>query len=177
MLPAGAREFPLLTTERLQLRAPRIEDAEPLSALLSIAEVTRFSNWPDAPKRIQVERFTRWMSKLLDSGKRCAWIIEERGSQTLVAAIRYNRFDKKWRYGVVGYEFLGGEQAAVPRGKRHRGSLPAPGGRLQEADRPTQSLSRTYCASAASFASVLAQSGFEPSSILQAHGTSPVIWP
>ena len=39
-------------------------------------DVTRFSNWPDAPSKAQVERSLRWMSKVHASGKGCAWIIE-----------------------------------------------------------------------------------------------------
>src|SRR5437879_11451225 len=44
------REFPSLATERLRRRAPNMDDAEAFRALLSIPEVTRYSNWPDAPK-------------------------------------------------------------------------------------------------------------------------------
>jgi ribosomal-protein-alanine N-acetyltransferase len=101
---AGAREFPLLTTERLRLRAPQGDDAGVFGALLSIPDVTRFSNWPDAPSRVQVERFVRWMAKLFASGKGCAWIIEDAASHAVIGAIRFNRFDKKWKFGVVGYE-------------------------------------------------------------------------
>lgn len=55
-IPTTIREFPSLTTERLRLRAPDINDAEPFRVLLSIPEVTRFSNWSDAPKKAEVER-------------------------------------------------------------------------------------------------------------------------
>jgi len=104
MRTTGASEFPLLATKRLRLRAPQVEDAGSLGALLSIPEVTRFTNWPDAPGKLQVERFGRWMSKLFVSGKGCAWIIEEAASKTVIGAIRFNRFDKKWKFGVIGYE-------------------------------------------------------------------------
>ena len=40
-----------------------------------------------------------WMSELHASGKGCAWIIEDRSSRALAGAIRYKRFDKKWRCG------------------------------------------------------------------------------
>jgi ribosomal-protein-alanine N-acetyltransferase len=72
--------------------------------VLSIPAVTRFSNWPDAPSMAQSERYMRWMSTLHASGKGCAWIIEDRHSGTLAGAIRYNRFEKKWRCGEIGYE-------------------------------------------------------------------------
>lgn len=101
---AGNREFPSLATDRLRLRAPQIDDVQPFFSLLSIPEVTRFSNWPDAPRKVQVERFVRWMAKLYPSGKGCAWIIEDIASGIVIGAIRFNRFDKKSKYGVIGYE-------------------------------------------------------------------------
>jgi ribosomal-protein-alanine N-acetyltransferase len=104
-MPSTApRKFPSLTTKRLTLRAPTPADAAVFHAIVSIPDVTRFSNWPDAPTKAQVERGLRWMSKLHASGKGCAWIIGYRSSGALVGAIRFNRFDKKWKCGELGYE-------------------------------------------------------------------------
>jgi ribosomal-protein-alanine N-acetyltransferase len=103
-MPLPAKQFPHLTTERLALRAPVQKDAEAFRAVLVIPDVTRFSNWPDAPSKVQGERFLRWMSKVHASGKGCAWIIEDRDTKRLAGAIRYNHFDKKWRCGEIGYE-------------------------------------------------------------------------
>src|SRR5271165_3466910 len=97
-------DFPSLTTERLRLRAPHMDDTEPFRALLSNPEVTRFSNWPDAPNKAQGERLMSWMCKIHASRKGCAWIIEDGASKTLVGAIRFNHFDRKWKVGEVGYE-------------------------------------------------------------------------
>lgn len=72
--------------------------------MLSIPDVTRFSNWPDDPTKQQAERYIRWMVKLHGSGKGCAWVIEESPSKAFVGLIRFNRIDKKWRFGEVGYE-------------------------------------------------------------------------
>lgn len=99
-----SRKFPTLFTERLTLRAPAIKDVAEFQALLSIPDVTRFSNWPDAPSKAQVERSVRWMSKVHASGKGCAWIIEIGKSKTVAGAIRFNSFEKKWRCGQIGYE-------------------------------------------------------------------------
>jgi ribosomal-protein-alanine N-acetyltransferase len=96
--------FPLLSTERLLLRAPAPEDAAAFQDVLSVPDVTRFSNWPDAPSVAQGKRYMDWMCKVYPSGKGCAWIIEDRASKTLAGAIRYNRFEKAWRYGEIGYE-------------------------------------------------------------------------
>ena len=98
-----SRRFPVLPTKRLLLRAPTLKDAGAYHALLSIREVTRFSNIPDAPSKAQSERLVMWMSKLYASGKGCAWIIEDRAAN-LVGAIRYNHFEKKSKCGEIGYE-------------------------------------------------------------------------
>jgi ribosomal-protein-alanine N-acetyltransferase len=100
----GNGEFPSLATDHLRLRAPQIGDVEPFFALLSLPEVTRFTNWPDAPRKVQVERFVRWMAKLHPGGKGCAWIVEDVASSIVIGSIRFNRFDKKSKYGVIGYE-------------------------------------------------------------------------
>ena len=101
---AAPRKFPTLSTKRLTLRAATAKDLPAFQALLSIPEVTRFSNWPDAAAGRQVERALRWMAKIHGSGKGCAWIIEDRKSGRLAGAIRFNSFEKKWRCGEIGYE-------------------------------------------------------------------------
>lgn len=103
-MPARGATFPVLSTPRLLLRALTPKDTAALHALFSRPEVTRFSNTPDAPSKARSARLASWMGKLHPSGKGCAWMIEVRASQTLAGAIRFNRFDKKWRSGVIGYE-------------------------------------------------------------------------
>jgi ribosomal-protein-alanine N-acetyltransferase len=104
MPPIASRKFPVLSTKRLTLRPPTMKDVSEFQALLSIPDVTRFSNWPDAPSKAQVERSLRWMSKVHASGKGCAWIIEIGKSKAIAGAIRFNSFEKKWRSGEIGYE-------------------------------------------------------------------------
>ena len=104
MSPKANQKFPVLSTRRLTLRAPTMKDVSEFQALLATPDVTRFSNWPDAPKQAQVERSLRWMSRVHASGKGCAWIIEIAGSRVLAGAIRFNSFEKKWRCGEIGYE-------------------------------------------------------------------------
>jgi [ribosomal protein S5]-alanine N-acetyltransferase len=104
MPAAGKRAFPTLTTRRLRLRLPVPADAVQFHALLALPEVTRFTNWPDAPSKARVDRYMRWMAKRHGSGKGCAWIIEDRRSAALVGAIRFNSIDKKSKVGVLGYE-------------------------------------------------------------------------
>jgi ribosomal-protein-alanine N-acetyltransferase len=101
-LPVG--KFPRLLTKRLVLRCPTAKDACAFQKLLSIPEVTQFSNWPDQPTQTQSERSIRRMAKLYSSGEGCGWIIEDQKSKSLIGAIRYNSFEKKWKSGELGYE-------------------------------------------------------------------------
>jgi ribosomal-protein-alanine N-acetyltransferase len=96
--------FPVLATERLELRAVQFSDGSFHHQLLSTAEVTRFSDLPDMGTRAPADRFVDWMSKLVSSGKGCAWMIRKRSSGTPLGAIRINRIDKRWRWGEIGYE-------------------------------------------------------------------------
>jgi ribosomal-protein-alanine N-acetyltransferase len=103
MAPSKA-EFPTLVTERLRLREASMGDRDDFHALISIPEVTRFSNWVDAPKMAQIERSLRWMIKIFPKGTGCSWIIEDRVSGKLLGAIRFNSFDKHARCAELGYE-------------------------------------------------------------------------
>jgi [ribosomal protein S5]-alanine N-acetyltransferase len=100
----NAQSFPVLTTERLELRAVQSSDGSFYHQLLSVADVTRFSDLPDRATRAQADRFVDWMSKLFRSGRGCAWMIQERSIGTPLGAIRINRIHKPWRWGEIGYE-------------------------------------------------------------------------
>lgn len=97
-------EFPTLLTERLRLREPSMDDRDSFHALISIPEVTRFSNWDDAPKKAQIERSLKWMCKIFPKGAGCTWFIEDRASGKLIGAIRFNSFDKRACCAELGYE-------------------------------------------------------------------------
>jgi ribosomal-protein-alanine N-acetyltransferase len=101
-MPAAA--FPQLSTDRLELRAVTFDDAAAFHAILSVPEVTRFSNWPDQPAAEEAVRFVRNMSSLFASGDGCAWIIEARESREMLGAIRFNYFNYDWKLAGVGYE-------------------------------------------------------------------------
>src|SRR3954462_5385019 len=73
-----AQSFPVLTTERLELRTVQSGDGSFYHQLLSVAEVTRFSDLPDRATRAQADRFVDWLSKLFSSGRGCGWMIQER---------------------------------------------------------------------------------------------------
>ncbi|WP_424753271.1 GNAT family N-acetyltransferase [Methylobacterium sp.] len=97
-------EFPFIFTRRLSLREPSLGDVEEFHKLLSLWEVSRFSNWPDDPTPVQSERAVKRMCRSFAKGTGCAWIIEERASRSLLGAIRFNNIDKYCRWAEIGYE-------------------------------------------------------------------------
>ncbi|MDB5414380.1 MAG: ribosomal-protein-alanine N-acetyltransferase, partial [Rubritepida sp.] len=103
-MPEAAPEFPALATESLILRAFAPEDATAFQALLAMPEVTRHTNWPDAPNAEKAARFVAYMSGLFAKRVGCGWAIEDRASGRLIGAIRYNYFVMDWKRGEVGYE-------------------------------------------------------------------------
>jgi ribosomal-protein-alanine N-acetyltransferase len=99
-----AQPLPVLTTERLELRDAQSGDGSFYHQLLSVSDVTRFSDLPDRATRAQADRFVECMSKLFGSGSGCAWMIQDRSTGTPLGAIRINRIHKRWRWGEIGYE-------------------------------------------------------------------------
>jgi ribosomal-protein-alanine N-acetyltransferase len=96
--------FPILTTARLTLRAVRPDDAAPFHALMSIADTTRYSNWPDLPSLDDIAKTIERMSGTFAAGTGCCWIIEDRRTADLVGSIRLNWIDREWKRGGIGYE-------------------------------------------------------------------------
>lgn len=97
-------DFPALFTDRIVLRAAVPGDAEQYHALLSILEVTRYSDWPDNPTSTHVNRVVKWMSEACDKGKGCAWIMEARDTGQVIGAIRFNSVHKPSKCAELGYE-------------------------------------------------------------------------
>ena len=97
-------DFPVLKTERLVLRESKLSDAEEYHALLSMPELSEFSNIPEFPTEKRSQRFVSWMSKLYYRGSGCAWIISKKNSKDILGAIRINEIHKKPSFGEVGYE-------------------------------------------------------------------------
>lgn len=98
------KEFPELATERLTLREPSISDAPRFHEILSLPEVSKFSNIPDSPTLKRSEGFVGWMTKLFAKGNGCGWLIAEKGSSKIIGAIRINAMHKKPSFGQIGYE-------------------------------------------------------------------------
>lgn len=104
MKPTNERAFPVLATDRLILRELRPDDLEPYHAMMAMAEVTRFSNWRDAPDREFMGQYIQKRFDVFATGDGCSWAIEERASGAFAGSIRFNYFIKDWKCAEVGYE-------------------------------------------------------------------------
>ena len=99
------RDFPILTTDRLRLRAVTMEDVPAYRAVLAVPEVTRFSNMPDAADETLIEGYVRRIAGGFAAGTGCAWGIEPlRAPPALLGVIRFNWFNAEWMNGGIGYE-------------------------------------------------------------------------
>jgi [ribosomal protein S5]-alanine N-acetyltransferase len=103
-LSSSDHVFPILTTARLVLRAVQPDDATPFHALMSIADTTRYSNWPDLQSLEDIVKTIERMSGTFAAGTGCSWIIEDRRTADFVGSIRLNWIDKEWKRGGIGYE-------------------------------------------------------------------------
>lgn len=96
--------FPVLQSERLVLREPRLSDMDAYANILSDPAVTKYSHIADPPNRKRSDRMVSWMSKLYAKGTGCAWLIEDRHSGELLGAIRLVDIQKRTKWAIVGYE-------------------------------------------------------------------------
>lgn len=100
----SAHHFPVLSTNRLTLRAIAPHDVGEFRALMAIPEVTRYSNWPEAQTDDQANAWIGNLSELFPSGKGCAWVMEDRSSGAFIGSVHFNYFYWDWRVGGIGYE-------------------------------------------------------------------------
>jgi len=96
--------YPELTTQRLLLRQPSMNDAAAYHSILSNEATSRYSDVPHQPTLKRSQRFVSWMSKLYPKDVGIAWILESRSTGDLLGAIRINKIEKKIRCGYLGYE-------------------------------------------------------------------------
>jgi RimJ/RimL family protein N-acetyltransferase len=91
----------IMTTDRLQLRRPRLADADDVFAYASDAAVTHFMDWP-AHKSIQT--VTEWLSdcrSLWESGAEFTWFITQRTGERVIGAISLRVTEYKADFGYV----------------------------------------------------------------------------
>lgn len=101
-------KFPTLKTKQLTLREPTMNDTQEYHELLSMPEMSAYSNIPASPTVKRSESFVSWMSRLYHRGSGCAWIITKKNSREILGGIRINEIHKKPSFGEIGYELSPG---------------------------------------------------------------------
>lgn len=96
--------FPLLETPRLLLRELRDEDAEPLFAIFSDEEVTRFYDVETMDSVEAAHGIVARMRKRFEDGIGVRWAIVARDSGAMIGSCGYNQLAPAADRGVLGYE-------------------------------------------------------------------------
>ncbi len=97
-------EYPEVKTKRLFLRKPAPGDLDAYRRVLSLAEVTRYTDIPDNPTEKRCVRMISWMSRLHEKQNGCGWLIVNQSNCKVIGAIRINQIIKKPKCGIIGYE-------------------------------------------------------------------------
>lgn len=96
--------FPVLETERLNLREITKEDAEGIFACFSNEAVTRYYGEETLQKIEQAEKFVDFFSKNYKAKRGIRWGIEIKGTKGIIGTIGFNAWSPKHKRAEIGYE-------------------------------------------------------------------------
>jgi len=97
------KDFPILHTERLTLRAPRLEDTEALFAYASDPEVTRHLTWDTHRSVEDSEEFLRVAIRGYADGGLPRWAIVHRGDGAFIGTCGYVAHSPEHHRAHIGY--------------------------------------------------------------------------
>lgn len=100
---AGLPGFPVLTGQRVCLRAPRVQDIDDVFALFSHADVMRY--WSSAPMRVRMQAEGKLEEMLEGFARRDSlnWLIAARRGDRAIGSCTLYRFDARHRRAELGY--------------------------------------------------------------------------
>lgn len=96
--------FPVLETERLNLREITKEDAEGIFACFSNGNVTRYYGEETLHHIAQAEKFVDFFSKNYEAKRGIRWGIEIKGIKKIIGTIGFNAWSPKHKRAEIGYE-------------------------------------------------------------------------
>ncbi len=94
--------FPVLSTERLLLRQPRLRDADDVFAYASSAEVSRWTTWPPHSSPAVSADVIQIFNATYQSLAGVVWLIELKATQRVVGSIGLT-LKPRDRYAELGY--------------------------------------------------------------------------
>lgn len=103
MLSINLPAFPVLTTERLVLRALRPSDAERVFAMRSDPHVMRHVNRPLAKSLEDASALIDLITTTVAANDAVQWAITLQGDDTFIGIIGFWRLVKEHHYGELGY--------------------------------------------------------------------------
>ncbi len=103
MLVLDISEFPLLTTERLNLRELRNDDAPALFAMRSDERVMRHIGRPRATTLADAEELIVTIARDRNENNGITWALTIKGNDTLIGTIGFYRMQKEHFRAEVGY--------------------------------------------------------------------------
>jgi ribosomal-protein-alanine N-acetyltransferase len=95
---------PVLTTERLRLRAPLPRDAAALLGILGDPEVTRYHNMPTLTTLAEAQAALERLERRYAARDTIRWAIEPLEPGEMIGTVGLLRFDFEQRRAEVGYE-------------------------------------------------------------------------
>lgn len=111
MLDINLHPFPVLNTERLQLRKIEASDAEAIYRLRSDERVMRYLDRPLAQSVKDAEDLVGRIEASLKNNEGITWAIAVKGNTTqLIGTIGFWRIDKENHRGEIGYLLNPGSQ-------------------------------------------------------------------
>jgi ribosomal-protein-alanine N-acetyltransferase len=104
--PFDFATFPILTTERLSLRALRPNDAEALMALYSDPQVLRFLNLAPTDSAEKALGLINWFNDLFEQQIGVQWAFTQSGEDRLIGTGGAYGWDRDNRRVDIGYHIL-----------------------------------------------------------------------
>ncbi|MFC7772997.1 GNAT family N-acetyltransferase [Flavobacterium sp. GCM10027622] len=104
MIPRNFQPFPVLSTERLTLRALHLDDVQALFQLRSDAEINRYLDRQPSKSLQDVTDFIRKISEGIQNNQYIYWVITLTDSGTFVGTICLFSFSENSNECEIGFE-------------------------------------------------------------------------
>ena len=98
--------FPQVSTKRLLLREPCMDDVALFTDIFSDPQLRRYSNVPRHLTPHSVRIWTQWLCRAYFTRSACAWTIQLRDTGEAIGSVRFNRIDRPMKVAEVGFELL-----------------------------------------------------------------------
>ncbi|TCT19985.1 ribosomal-protein-alanine N-acetyltransferase [Melghiribacillus thermohalophilus] len=96
--------FPVIETERLQLRQPDFHDIHDIFDIYSDEEVMRYNGMDTHQSLHETRELIQWIHKMYDERKNIRWGIILKENKEYVGSCGFHHFDEHFTRAKIGYE-------------------------------------------------------------------------